>query len=415
MPPKTPAIILFVFIPFMTAYLLSELYRNINGVVGPVIQAELGLSIEYLGLMTGLFLAAIAGAQIFTGLWLDRFGPRKTVAALLLVGALGAVLFSSGAHGGLLLGRVLIGIGMAGCWTAAFMVNSRWFPAERLALANGAIVGLAGMGALFSTLPTQLLLVRISWNELFLGLAAATVAVSAVVFFAVPTHPNDSAKTPVATFITQLRGFKSVLLHPAFIRFAPVSALGQGAWISYQGLWAGVWLRQVDNLPDIPVAAILLALATAVVAGNLALGALADFLQRCGIAVAHTMTAVCFIFIAVQIVIALNFGSGAVVLWSLFGLCVAGSLFAYSLIARAVPNRLTGRAMSLLNLLATLCAFVMQYGIGVIIEFWSPAANGNYPPHAHQFAFAIIILCQVAAFLWLLRPAKRQAQTHRQK
>ena len=58
-PTATIAILAVVFIPFMLAYLISEWYRNINGVVGPIIQLELGLSIGYLGLMTILFLAAV--------------------------------------------------------------------------------------------------------------------------------------------------------------------------------------------------------------------------------------------------------------------------------------------------------------------------------------------------------------------
>lgn len=406
-PPATIAgILLFVFIPFMATYLLSELFRNINAVVGPVIRRELGFGVEYLGFLTSVFLFAIAGAQIFTGIWLDRFGPRNTVAALLCVGAIGAVLFSTATGFGLLCGRFLIGVGMAGCWTAAFMVNSRWLPPKRLALANAAAVGCAGMGALFSTLPVQLILQRISWNELFLWLAAVTLVAAALLMLIVPSHPDDSARDKHANFAHQLRGFSAVLRNPAFIRFAPISALGQGVWIAYQGLWAGVWLREVDGLADIPVAAILLALAFAVVIGNLCLGGIADVLVRAGVSVARTMIATGFLFIGVQIIIALNlgeyFGEYMVFLWSAFGLLTGSSLFAYALIANAVAPDLTGRAMSLLNLIATLCAFLMQYGVGVIVEFWQASATGAYPAAAHQTAFGVIIILQVIGFLWLV-------------
>ena len=403
---KTPAtivgILLFVLIPFMAAYLLSELFRNINAVVGPVIQGELGFGVEYLGFLTSVFLFAIVGAQIFTGMWLDRFGPRNTVAALLTVGAVGAVLFSTATGFGLLGGRFLIGVGMSGCWTAAFMVNSRWLLPQRLALANAAAVGCAGMGALFSTLPVQLILQRISWNELFLWLAAVTLAVAVLLMLIVPAHPDDSARDKNANFAQQLRGFATVFRNPVFIRFAPISALGQGVWIAYQGLWAGIWLREVDGLADIPVAATLLALASAVVVGNLFLGGIADLLTRTGISVARTMKVVGFLFIGVQIIIVLNFGGNAVFLWSTFGLLTGSSLFAYALIARAVAPDLTGRAMSLLNLLATLCAFIMQYGVGVIIELWQAGPAGAYPVVAHQTAFGVIIILQVIGFLWLV-------------
>ena len=414
---KAPAtivgILVFVFIPFMATYLLSELFRNINAIVGPVIRGELGFGVEYLGLLTSAFLFGVAGAQIFTGVWLDRFGPRNTVAALLTVGAVGAVLFSTGTGFGLLCGRFLIGVGMAGCWTAAFMVNSRWLPPERLALANAAAIGFAGMGALFSTLPVQLILQRISWNELFLWLAAVTVAVAVLLMLMVPTHPDDFARNKNANFRQQLRGFAAVLRNPVFIRLAPISALGQGVWITYQGLWAGVWLREVDGLADIPAATVLLALASAVVVGNLFLGGIADLLARVGVSVTRTMAVASFLFIGVQIIIVLNFGAGAVFLWSTFGLLTGSTLFAYALIARAVAPDLTGRAMSLLNLFATLCAFVMQYGVGVIIEFWSATPTGNYPAQAHQTAFGIIIFFQAVSFVWLITGFfKKPLQTH---
>lgn len=407
---STFSIIVCVFIPFMVAYLLSELYRNINAIAGPVIRDELGLSIEYLGLMTSLFLAAIAGAQVFTGIWLDRFGARRTVACLLLVGALGAALFSLGGSW-LLIGRFLIGAGMAGCWTAAFMVNSQWWPPERLVLANGAIIGFAGLGALLSTLPAQLLLERVTWNAMFLGLAAATVLVAAVLWLVAPDHPDtkpsDKKRPPPAGFAAQLRGYKQVITHPVFIRFAPMSILGQGVWLSYQGLWAGVWLREVNRLDATTVAACLLLFAVCVVAGNLILGFTADRLARGGYSAEKSCAGACFLFIAAQCVIWANPGGFTMYLWGGVGLFVAGVLFAYALISRAVPANLVGRAISLLNLLATLAGFIMQSGVGAVIEMWRPDEQGLHPAAAHQTAFGAIILCQILALLWLVFPPNR--------
>ena len=73
-------IIVFVFIPFMGAYLLSELFRNINSTIGPVLQQEFALEAATLGLMTSLFLFAVARSKLFTGILLDRLGVRRTVA-----------------------------------------------------------------------------------------------------------------------------------------------------------------------------------------------------------------------------------------------------------------------------------------------------------------------------------------------
>jgi len=204
-----------------------------------------------------------------------------------------------------------------------------------------------------------------------------------------------------------LRGYKQVITHPLFIRLAPMSILGQGVWLSYQGLWAGVWLREVNRLDATTVAACLLLFAVCVVAGNLILGFTADRMARGGYSAEKSCTGACFLFIAAQCVIWANPGGFTGYLWGGVGLFVAGVLFAYALISRAIPANLVGRACSLLNLLATLAGFVMQSGVGAIIELWRPDEQGIYPEAAHQTAFGIIITCQILALLWLAFPVKR--------
>ena len=96
-------IIGFVFIPFMGAYLLSELFRNINSTIGPELQQEFALDAATLGLMTNPFLFAVAGSQLFTGILLDRLGARRTVAMLLIIASIGGLLFAAGTFTTLLL------------------------------------------------------------------------------------------------------------------------------------------------------------------------------------------------------------------------------------------------------------------------------------------------------------------------
>ena len=73
----------------MGAYLLSELFRNIKSTIGPLLQQEFALDAATLDLMTSLFLFAVAGSQIFTGILLDRLGARRTVTMLLIIASIG--------------------------------------------------------------------------------------------------------------------------------------------------------------------------------------------------------------------------------------------------------------------------------------------------------------------------------------
>lgn len=403
-------VICFVFIPFMSAYLLSELYRNINSVVGPILRVELEIGAAELGFLTSVFLAAIAGSQIFVGILLDRYGPRKVVASLMVIAAGGAVLFASSNFAELVVGRFLIGLGMAACWTGAYKANAMWFPPERLALANAGTLGLAGLGALAATLPTELILAHLHWQTVFMGLAAAALVLAASIWMLVPDHESERTITK-ATPMGEIRGLGEVLRNSVFWKVGPISFLCQGVWLAYQGLWSGVWMREVDGLAAVPTASNLMALATAIVVGQLVFGLIADQLSRRGISLWTTMSVTTTLFVGVQAVILVTPGSFAGPLWSAYGLFTAGPIFAYALISLAVPPHLSGRAISLLNLFSVLSGFILQYTVGIIIELWPPNPDGLYPVVAHQTALGILLFMQVAALLWMLLPYReRQRQ-----
>ena len=105
-----------VFIPFALGYFLSYLMRVINAVIAPDLVRELGLTAADLGLLTSANFLAFAVAQLPLGILLDRYGPRRTEAVLLLFAALGAFLFATAASApGLIAGRALIGLGTSAC------------------------------------------------------------------------------------------------------------------------------------------------------------------------------------------------------------------------------------------------------------------------------------------------------------
>ena len=94
-------------------------------------------------------------------------------------------------------------------------------------------------------------------------------------------------------------------------------------------------------------------------------------------------------------------------LWIAYGLFTAGPIFTYALLSLALPPALSGRAISLLNLFATLAGFILQYGVGVIIESWAPLADGHYPTDAHRAALGVMVAMQGVALVWMLWPGWR--------
>src|SRR5690606_383322 len=199
---------LVVFLPFAGGYFLSYLYRSVNAIIAPDLVAEIGLSAADLGLLTAAFFFGFALPQIPLGLLLDRFGPRRVQATQLVVAALGAVWFGLAEDKlGLIGGRALVGIGMAGCLMAAFKVITLWFSAERWPLVNGLLLGAGGLGAMAATKPIELLLGITDWRGIFFGISAITIVLAAVTHIIVPEKPNEASG---GTLGTQLREMKII-------------------------------------------------------------------------------------------------------------------------------------------------------------------------------------------------------------
>src|SRR5690554_1885838 len=105
---------LVLFLVWVGAYLLSYFFRSANAVIAPDLRVDVGLDAEQLGLMTSLFFLTFAAVQLPLGGALDRWGSRRVVPVMLLVGAAGSALFGLGAgFAPLATGRALLGVGFA--------------------------------------------------------------------------------------------------------------------------------------------------------------------------------------------------------------------------------------------------------------------------------------------------------------
>src|SRR4051794_25378327 len=73
-------------------HVFSNAVRTIPALAADVLQRDLGLTAEGLGLLTGVFPLVFALGMVPVGVGLDRFGARRTSLGVLLVAGCGAVL-----------------------------------------------------------------------------------------------------------------------------------------------------------------------------------------------------------------------------------------------------------------------------------------------------------------------------------
>lgn len=399
--------LLRVFLPFALGYFLSYLYRTVNAVIAPDLVRDLGLDPANLGLLTSAYFLSFAAFQLPLGILLDRFGPRRVEAGLLLFAALGAVLFGlAETLGGLLLGRALIGLGVSACLMAAFKAFVIWLPPERLPMANGVQMVSGGLGALMATVPVEAALKVTDWRMVFIGLGLLTLLAAAAVFFIVPEKEGSRSGESLGQ---QLRGIADVFSSRFFWRLAPWTILAQATYLSVLGLWSGPWLRDVAGYDRDGVANILFLIALAMIAGFFFFGALAEKLSRRGVRPLAVAAYGMFAFILVQGVLLSGWQTMTVPLWLLFSFFGTTGILPYAVLSQHFPAHLSGRGNTAMNLQVFVVAFAAQWGIGAIIGLWPETATGGYDPVGYRAAFGLMLILQVFAAGWFLFAKEKSA------
>ena len=399
-----------VFVPFACGYFLSYLYRVINAVIAPDLVAGLKLDAAELGFLTSAYFLTFALFQLPLGMLLDRFGPRRTEAALLMFAALGAFVFATASGiGGLVAGRALIGFGVSACLMAAFKAFRMFFAAEKLPLISGFQMAVGGLGALSGTVPVEAALGVTDWRGVFVTLGIVTIAVAIAIFLIAPEKEDENADA--VSFGELLGGIGAIFRSRIFWRIAPLTVASLSTFMAIQSLWAGPWLRDAAGLGRDAVAFHRLAPAGAMIAGFLLLGAASERLARRGVP-PIVMVIGCFaIFFAILIAI-VGAGTGApLILWMGFGFFGTSGILPYSLLSQSFPAHLAGRVITGLNFFVFAGAFGAQWGIGAVINLWPPDAGGAYPVVAYGVAFSIMLAWQALALAWFALAKLRFGKT----
>ena len=383
--------IVLVFLPFAAGYFLSYFFRTINAVIAGQLTAELGLDASHLGLMTSVYFLTFAAIQLPLGVLLDRFGPRRVQSGLLLVAAGGAAVFAtSDQFAALVVGRALIGFGVAGALIAGLKAIVSWFPKERILLFNGCFIMLGTLGAICATSPAAWLLEYIGWRGLLEVMAAVTAATALIIFFVVPDAPPPVPNVPSNS---------SGGLRAIFSNRRPLSTMCISTAWAVQGLWAGPWLADVDGLPRASVVMHLFVMAVTLSTAALLLGIGADRLRTRGIQTQTILGYAALLFVAAESLLILDVRSVSYASWAVVAGMGAGTVLSYSILAQYFSKEIAGRANAALNVFHIGGTFVLQEVIGWIINQW-PAHSGHYPAIAYKAALGLMIVMQIIAILW---------------
>jgi MFS family permease len=389
----------WVFLCFASGYLLSYGLRAINAVIAPSLVGEMGLSNADLGLLSSAYFVSFGCMQLPLGVWLDKYGARRTEAALLLVAACGAAVFAS-AHTlpGLWIGRALIGIGVSACLMAAFKAYRQWYAPEQQSQLASWMLMAGTAGALTATVPVTAALPLLGWRGIFWTVAALAVAVSAAIFFLLrDVERSFATHTPAAA---QAGSYRRVFGNAYFWRMGILGLVNHGAFFALQTLWAGPWLMTVLGKTGQETGNILFVFNFVLMCAYLALGWAAPRFAARGVDTHKIIGVGIAGMVLAQIAIVFAQSPGGWLWWLLLALCVPVTTLVQSNVALAFDASLAGRANSAYNLQLFIGAFLTQWGIGLLIDLLK--AHGLAPADAFRAALAVAVALQALALLQFL-------------
>jgi len=390
---------LVVFGPFAAGYFLSFFFRNVNAVISKDLTGEFALSSADLGFLTSMYLLAFAAFQLPLGVLLDRYGPRRVVAALLCIAALGALVFGLARDFTTLsIGRALIGLGVSGGLMGAIKAFTLWFPLNRLALLNGLYLAAGGIGGLSATAPAEMLLGPLGWRVLFFALAAMSVAAALLIFVVVPEKELPGKSSSLRE---QIAGFREIFASVAFWRIALGLVVCHSGYLALQGLWLGPWLYDVAGLPRSAVGSYLLVTALAYTVGSVFFGVSSERLSRAGISILTVFKLGLGISLVMFVLLAAGVQTGLGAILAVYGFTTISAALAYSLLTPLFPPAMTGRVSTASNVLMFGCSFLFQWGVGAVLRLF-PADAGRYAPEGYATALTILAVLQLASLAWLL-------------
>ena len=391
--------VITVFFVFAFGYFLSCLLRAITATLSPVFTLEFDLMAADLGLLAGGYFLGFASMQIPLGYLLDKLGPKKIVSTFLLIAFIGTVSFAlAQSFSGLLISRILIGVGSSACLMAPLTGYRIWLKENQQQRANSWMFMMASLGFLSSTLPIQLLLPLLGWRWIFGGISALLLISIILMLAFIPkwNHQKEkSLENPIKS-----DSFTDVWKNKFFISVIPMGLFNYGGLMAIQTLWAGPWMIRVAGYTPLESATGLFSINITMLVSFFLWGYFLPKITDLGFnALKILKLGLPISFLVMFTIIVLGSKAGAL----LITLFILTSIF-LSVIQPAVglsfQSHLAGKALTSFNLLIFLGAFIMQWFIGFVIDLIK--SLGYTEIIGFQTAFSVFLLLSLTSYMFFL-------------
>ena len=386
----------FIFFVFACGYFISALLRAITATLSPLLTLEFNLTAGNLGLLAGGYFLGFACMQIPLGYLLDRHGPKKIVSSFLLIAIIGTSAFAlAQSFSGLLISRILIGVGVSACLMGPLTGYRIWFADEYQQRANAWMLMVLSMGFVFSTLPVQILLPIIGWRWIFGLVVILILIVILLTLLFIPkwkTENNNQEKNAGS--------LSDVWKNNFFRSTIPLGLFNYGGIVAVQTLWAGPWMVRVAGYTPLESATGLFWINATMLFAFFVFGYILPKITKLGIeSIKLIKLGLPISYLSLLVIIILGENAGALH----FTIYILTSIFltlTQPAVALSFPTSLAGKSLTSFNLLIFVGTFIMQWGIGLIIDFCK--FLGKEEVQSFKISFTVYLIICIFSYLYFL-------------
>jgi MFS family permease len=383
-----------IVVTLCAVYGISQFFRNSLGVIAPDLRAEFTLGANEIAALSSIFFLVFAAMQIPLGVGLDRFGPKLCLVVSSGVAIIGGVVFALAPdYAGLVLGRILLGIGCSAFFMAPLALYARWFAKERFSTLAGIQLGAGSIGTLIATWPLAAAVAAFGWRESFLGVAVLTVIGTFVIWLVVRDSPPGAPPRPPATETLResFAGVGEALRIPGVWRLFAMHLTTYSTFVTVLGLWGGPYLADVYGAGLAERGTLLFVLALAQVIALFLWGPLDGLFGSYRVPVVLGAVATILLLALLAVVGRLE-GVWLAVWFAAFGAAIGFTPVLMGHGRAMFPDRLVGRGITILNLATMFGAVLIQTATGFAVDLFGRTATGGYPPDAYRVCFGLMAL-----------------------
>ncbi len=381
-------------------FTFSQFYRSSIAVIAPNLVEELDLDTEDLGLISAAFFYAFAAMQIPVGLYLDRVGPRVLMTVLSLIAVAGAALFAYGESAvALIVGRSLLGVGMACNLMGPLKLITTWFSPLYFATLSAIFVSVGTAGNIAAATPLVWLTEWFGWRTTFLLFAMSNLVIALLFYLVARDHPNDApvSRPPAATTVSlsvALSGLLLLFTRRDYWLISMGTFFRYGIYASVQALWAGPFLMVTMDLSQVMTGNLLLAMSIGLIVGSPVCGWISDSILR-----SRKTVIIGGLALMAGILVTLAVLPGAtslLILFALFfgfGFSSGSGQIMYAHIKERMPLKNAGTAMTGINFFTMTGVAFFLHGLGWAINAFYP--EGSLAPNVFRMTFVLFAGCLV--------------------